>query len=120
MKNNFDFEVRNDLTLCNDVLESLFVEIDGKYFGMNRNTLIGIVYRPPGQSMSLFNEQLSSILSTLRKENKGLYIMGDYNINIMNSDTHTCTSEFLEIMYSHCLIPLINKPTRVTDNRNHY
>ena len=32
----------------------------------------------------------------------------------MNSDKHTPTQEFLDVMYAHSLFPYISKPTRVT------
>ena len=40
--------------------------------------------------------------------------MGDYNINLLNSDSHHPTGEFLDILYSNMLCPLITRPTRVT------
>ena len=40
--------------------------------------------------------------------------MGDFNINLLNSDSYHPTGKFLEIMYSNMLFPLITRPTRVT------
>ena len=37
--------------------------------------------------------------------------MDDYNINILNYDSHTKTALFLDIVYSMSFIPLINRPT---------
>ena len=37
-----------------------------------------------------------------------------FNINLLNVDKHVPSSEFIKIMYSFSLYPLINKP-RVTD-----
>ena len=42
--------------------------------------------------------------------------MGNYNINLLNTDTHLPSSEFFETTYSHSFIPLINKQIRVTKN----
>ena len=42
--------------------------------------------------------------------------MGDVNINLLNSDSHLQTAEFLETLYSFSFSPLITKPTRNTDN----
>ena len=42
--------------------------------------------------------------------------MGDYNINLLNSDTHNPTRSFLDTMYSNMLYPLITRPTRLTAN----
>ena len=54
------------------------------------------------------------MLSKTKRENKQVYIMGDFNINLLNSEKHNLTSEFLQLMYSNSYLPLINKPTRVT------
>ena len=39
--------------------------------------------------------------------------MGDFNLNLMNYESHQQTSEFLDIMYSNMLLPLITRPTRI-------
>ena len=40
--------------------------------------------------------------------------MGDYNINLLNSDKHNPTSDFVELMHSYSFIYLINRTTRIT------
>ena len=40
--------------------------------------------------------------------------MGDYNINLLNSDKHNPTSDFVELMHSYSFLSLINRPTRIT------
>ncbi len=40
--------------------------------------------------------------------------MGDFNINLFNSDTHNPTSEFITTMYSKNLFPFIRTLTRIT------
>ena len=42
--------------------------------------------------------------------------MEDYNINILNYDTHSTTVEFVDMLYSHAFLPLMNPPTRITQN----
>ena len=42
--------------------------------------------------------------------------MGDYNIDILNNEVHSQTSDFIDMMYSYSLVPLINRPTRITNN----
>ena len=66
--------------------------------------------------MKEFLDYMNEILSLLRPERKLIYILGDFNINLLNNETHQLTAEFLEVMYSYTLYPLINKPTRVTTN----
>ena len=40
--------------------------------------------------------------------------MGDFNL--LNSDSHSATSEFLDNMISLMLLPIISRPTRVTSS----
>ena len=40
--------------------------------------------------------------------------MGDLNVDLIKHDTHQPTSDFLDLMYTHSMIPLIRKPTTVT------
>ena len=42
--------------------------------------------------------------------------MGDFNINLLNYESHSDTSEFINSMVSHRLLPHILQPTRVTDH----
>ena len=42
------------------------------------------------------------------------YIIGDYNIDLLKHGSHSQTEQFLDIMYSNSLIPMIYKPTRET------
>ena len=40
--------------------------------------------------------------------------MGDFNINLLKTDTHRPTHEYLEFIYSYSMLPTIYKPTRIT------
>ena len=42
--------------------------------------------------------------------------MGDYNINLLNVDTHQLTSDSNDALFSNGFVPMITRPTRVTSN----
>ena len=42
--------------------------------------------------------------------------MGDYDINILIYDSHSATAEFVDMLYSHVFLPMINRPNRITQN----
>ena len=91
--------------------ESIFAEIiqpNGK------NIIIGCLYKPPDTSVSDFNNSINTVLSTISFENKLSYLMGDFNINILNIDSHQPTYDFINLMSSNGLYPLISKPTRIS------
>ena len=58
---------------------------------------------------------MTSILQKVQKENKTLFIMADFNINLYNYSSHTETNDFINLMVSNYLLPHILHPTRVTD-----
>jgi hypothetical protein len=53
-------------------------------------------------------------MGIISKENKLCYLMGDFNLNLLNHHTHQLTAEFLDIMFGHMFFPLITLPTRIT------
>jgi hypothetical protein len=113
---NLDSIFREDICYLDTFIEVIFIEIPKLSSGLASDCIIGTVYRPPNTDLQKFNEKLSDILSCLRVENKIIYIMGDFNINILASESHAPTSEFLEDMYSYGLFPVISKPTRMTQD----
>ena len=50
------------------------------------------------------------------KENKLIFLIGDFNINLLNHESHGETNDFINTMISHYLLPRILHPTRVTDH----
>ena len=61
-----------------------FIELDKNTFEKYKNIIISVIYRPPDTDLRLFNENMESLLSYLKNENKLCYWMGDYNINLSN------------------------------------
>ena len=92
-------------------MESLSAEI---CMPKRKGIIVGIVYRPPNQNANDFVQYINSIMTKISKENKYIYLMGDFNLNLMNHQSHQQTSEFLDVMYSNMLLPLITRPTRIT------
>ena len=59
---------------------------------------------------------LTKELHKVSKENELIFLMGDFNINLLNYDSHNETIDFLNTMILHHLLPHILHPTRVTDH----
>ena len=97
----------------NPNIETVFAELEKTFFKTPKNVLIGVIYRPPNSDVNSFIEQLADILHKLARENKLVYLMGDFNINLFNFDKYLLTNDFLNLMYTHSYIPLITKATRV-------
>ena len=74
------------------------------------------MYRPPNSDIQLFYDELSALLNQLNKSDREIYILGDYNIDLLKYDNHSLTTDFVNAMFSMSFIPLVNRPTRVTDS----
>ena len=110
----FQYKLIQDCNISNpEVIESLFVEISNP---LGKNIIVGTVYRPPNQNLVSFIEDFNKILSIISKDNKQCYIMGDFNLDLLHCDHHAYTQEFIDSLFSHMFIPLINKPTRLTSH----
>ena len=57
---------------------------------------------------------MDKTLNQIKSEGKISYIMGDFNINLLNEGTHLPTGEFIENVMAQSFIPLITRPTRIT------
>ena len=72
------------------------------------------MYRPPNTDVEIFNNAFAKVVHQIKSEHKSVFILGDFNVNLLEIDDHIPSSEFLELMYSNSLLPLITKPTRKT------
>ena len=73
-------------------LESVFIEIINP---KKSNIIIGCIYRHPGMDLNEFNEEfLNVVLQKLSKENKSVFLMGDFNVDLLKFDKHHLINEF--------------------------
>ena len=116
LRDNLEYSVRDDLSLCNECIESVYVEIDRRCIGADHNVVIGCIYRPPKATIIEFNNLLKEQVSKLSSEQKIVYLTGDFNINLLNTESHPQTAEFIETLFSCSFFPTINRPTRITES----
>ena len=61
---------------------------------------------------------LNKLLENISKEQKSIFLIGDFNVNLLNYNKHNQTNEFLDSLASNSFIPLILQPTRITSHSN--
>ena len=59
---------------------------------------------------------MDKCLHILVKENKEVYISGDFNTNLLRLENNTSHQEFYNLMISFGFLPQILDPTRVTES----
>ena len=114
VRDHISFIERPDLNQFDNSIESIFIEVNKDQLNTTKNILIGVIYRPPNQDMDIFNEKISEMLETIRKEEKFCYLLGDCNINILNYESHRLTGDFVDLLSNYSFLPLITRPTRIT------
>ena len=96
-------------------LESFFIEVVN---GKAKNEIIGNIYRHPCMDPNEFVDDFMKPLNDkLNKENKHVYLTGDFNFDLLNT-THTETFEFFDTMMSSFLLPSITLPTKINKEKS--
>ena len=110
INNHLNFQILNKLsTTIDNVLECLSVEL---ILNKSKNIVVSCIYRQPGSPIDVCIDTMNVLFSTICKR-KNVYICGDFNINLLNVETHKGTRDFTDFIYSLGVYPLINKPTRI-------
>ena len=115
-KNKFDFFEREELKITDDHFESTWIEIKNKNY---KNIIVGSIYRHPHDSLEIYNrflDYIEGILNKINKENKEIYLCGDFNSDILKIDFKNSYKRFYALLSSYGLLPFILLPTRIVGN----
>ena len=104
--NHLSYKSRNDLNIYKkSELESTFIEVINS---QKSNIIIGSIYRHPSRDLDDFNKNiLNKLLEKVLKEDKSVYLLGDFNINLLSYNDHPPTNEFLDSPASNSVISYI-------------
>ena len=105
----FDSMERSNLNINSLEYESSWIELKNT---RSKNIVIASIYRHPHNNFNEFFQYLESCLSQVTKENKELYICGDFNFDLLKIDTDHYTRHFFNLLCSYGFLPHILQPTR--------
>ena len=109
---NLDAKIIEKFTIKEKYIETLFVEISRE----NKRILIASVYKPNKSDDKLFIEKLTQFINMNKTNNYDEIILnGDFNFDLFKQDENGVVLRFLNSLSSVSLIPVITKPTRITD-----
>ena len=98
--------------VCN-YMTCVSVEVEKHVLNTSQNIVISVTYWLLNTHVRIFVDKMNILVDTIMNEHKLCYLLGYYNLNILRYDTHDTITEFIGILYSHTIMPLINCPTRV-------
>ena len=97
-------------------LGSTFIEIANP---KKSNIIVGVIYRLLSMDVTDFNRNyLNKLLENISKEQKSVFVLRDFNVNLLNYNEHNQTNEVLDSLTSNSFIPLFLQPTRITSHSN--
>ena len=95
--------------ISNEAFQALWVEIS---FVDHKYSICGIIYRQHN-SPDDFLTYLDRTTEKMVSDDKDVYIMGDFNIDLLKCETSQVSQDFLFSLGSCYLIPTVDKPTRL-------
>ena len=85
-----------------------------------RDKIIGNIYRPNTaplanlqQAIEIHNETIDKIQKNRLHSKCEIQIVGDFNVNMLNFESHGLTNDYISSLISKTFIPLITLPTRI-------
>ena len=92
-------------------IENVFIELKTD----SESLCLGSCYRPQNTDVNQFLLDYQQLLSKVKSKIRCPLLIGlDHNLDLLKSDKYKPANEFLELNYNSELLPLINRPTRVT------
>ena len=122
VKNIFNCRVLKEYsTFIDKVVETIFVEVTTP---KKKKLIVGSVYRPNSKyvalsektQFNLFLDNLSNVLADLAEKELDSFILGDFNLDVLKYNSNEFVSEYIDNVFSHGFLQLVNKPTRCTSN----
>ena len=80
------------------------------------SSIVCTIYRPPHGNLENFFEIIEPIINRLsQKCHKRLYVLGDFNINLLDPNLKEISNRLTELFMQYGLLNWIKKATRVVD-----
>ena len=69
--------------------------------------VVGCIYKHPNMDVLEYNNRLNQMLEKVLKEQKQIFLLGEFNINLLNYNVNQLTNDFLNSLASNSIIPYI-------------
>jgi len=112
----FQSQRLDNISFCRVYIECVFVKVTYRH----KTIVFGCLYHPPNTDFNSFMEALGEIFLYL--SGIGAYetfICGDFNIDMLNVEFDAGVRDFLNLMSTNYLCPVITRPSRVDDINAH-
>ena len=93
-------------------MESTFIETVNP---RKSNIIVGVIYRHPSMDLTDFNcNYLHKLSQNISKQQESVFLLGNFNVNLLNYNEHNQTNKFLDSLAFNSFI----QPTRIISHSN--
>ena len=120
VRNDINFNIKENISIDLSGVDSIAIEIHKDELSSTKNVIVLALYRTPNINAAQFNIKLTDTMQTLHEQNKHVFLIGDFNIDITEAmlTTNRTVNDFHNLFLSYHFYNLIKKPTRVTENKS--
>ena len=108
VSSKLNFEVIAENTL-NANYEDIWVCVEN--IKTSKKILVASIYRHPFSDTALFVESLNNKIADFDISNYNAYLLGDFNINISMNKRSSDAQNYLDMLASNSMCPIITQPT---------
>ena len=105
------FNIRDDIDIFNESLETLPIEILNK---KSQNIVITAAYHPPKGNNKLIKDFCKDFLNKQERSDKAAFLLEDFNLNALDCNTNKVAKKIFNLVFQNGFLPLVQRPTRVT------
>ena len=108
INNRIQYQIIDNLSInIDNCLECIAVKLL-----LKQNVIVSSIYRQPNSKINYFTNLIDSMFRSI----KGiLFLCEDFNINLLDYKLNNHTQNFVDLLFSMSLFPLINRPTRLSN-----
>ena len=119
INSRINYLCRDDIKLDLEFIDVLAIEIPKDELNTKNNIIIISLYQPLNIQAKLFTDKFTELLQFLNRENKFIFILGDFNVDTSSAmiNPNITVNNFQNMFISYFYSPLIDKFTRVDEKR---
>ena len=119
INSRINYLCRDDIKLDLEFIDVLAIEIPKGKLNTKNNIIITSLYRPPSIQAKLFTDKFTELLQFLNRENKYMFILGDFNVDTSSAmiNPNITVNNFQNMFLFYFYSPLTDKFTRLDEKR---
>ena len=110
VRNSINYTRLNEFCYNENYLESVAIHIKSHEMNTAKNIILINMYRPPKAKLEQYMTTLEQMLEGISLRNEFIFIVGDFNIDLLNSRSDIHKTRLINLLLSYELKPMMFSP----------